>query len=124
MNFQHEKGEGRGNLIFGLVVLFMALYVGWKVIPVMIRVYAFEDTVKEECKFLRGRTLDVLEGDLIEAADVEKIELHEEDIDAKRVRIDTYEVLRVNVKYSVPIATPFKVFQWSRTVNYEAPIFD
>jgi len=124
MNFQHEKGEGRGNLIFGLVVLFMALYVGWKVIPVMIRVYAFEDTVKEECKFLRGRTLDVLEDDLIEAADVEKIELHEEDIDVKKVRIDTYEVLRVNIKYSVPIVTPLKVFEWSRTVNYEAPIFD
>ncbi|MCI0604664.1 hypothetical protein L0156_16885 [bacterium] len=124
MNFQHEKGEGRANLIFGLVVLFIALYIGWKVIPVMIHVYAFEDTVNEQCKFLRGRSLDVLEQDLIEAAEVEKIELQEEQIEAKRVRIDTYEVLRVNIQYSVPIVTPLKVIQWDRTVNYEAPIFE
>jgi hypothetical protein len=124
MNFQHEKGEGRGNLIFGLVVLFMALYIGWKVIPVMIRVYAFEDSVREECKFLRGRSLDVLEDDLIQAAEVEKIEIEEEDIESKRVRVETYEVLRVNIKYTVPIVTPIKVFEWNRTVTYEAPIFD
>jgi hypothetical protein len=124
MNFQHEKGEGRGNLIFGLVVLFIALYIGWKVIPVMIHVYAFEDQVREECKFLRNRSLDQLEEDLVRAAEVEKIELEEEQIEAKRVRIDTYEVLRVNIDYSVPIVTPIKVFAWDRTVNYEAPIFD
>lgn len=124
MNFQHEKGEGRGNLIFGLVVLFMALYIGWKVIPVMIHVYAFEDSVREECKFLRNRSLDQLEADIVQAADVEKIDLEEEQIESKRVRIDTYEVLRVNVNYSVPISTPLKVFTWDRSVNYEAPIFD
>ena len=124
MNFQLQKGEGRGNLIFGLVVLFIALYIAWKVIPVMIHVYAFEDSVREECRFLRGRSLDQLEKDLIAAAEVEKIEIAEEEIEAKRVRIETYEVLRVNIVYSVPIATPLKVIQWDRTVNYEAPIFD
>jgi transcription initiation factor IIF auxiliary subunit len=124
MNFQHEKGEGRGNLIFGLVVLFVALYIGWKVIPVMIHVYAFEDSVREECKFLRNRSLDQLEEDIVRAAEVEKIELEEEQIESKRVRIDTYEVLRVNIDYTVPIVTPIKVFEWGRKVNYEAPIFD
>jgi hypothetical protein len=124
MNFRHEKGEGRGNLIFGLVVLFIALYIGWKVIPVMIHVYAFEDKAKEECKFLGRRTLDQLEEDIVRAGEVEKIEVEPEQIEAKRIRIDTYEVLRVNIKYSVPIVTPIKVFNWDRNVNYEAPIFD
>ena len=124
MNFQHEKGEGRGNLIFGLVVLFIALYIGWKVIPVMIHVYAFEDSAREECKFLRNRTLDQLEDDLIQAAEVEKIELEDEQIESKKVRVETYEVLRVNIDYSVPISTPIKVFTWNRSLNYEAPIFD
>jgi hypothetical protein len=124
MMFRHEKGEGRGNLIFGLLVLFMAIYIGWKVIPVMIRVYAFEDRAKEECKFLRHRPMDVLANDLIEVASVEDIELYPEDIKAKKVRIDTYEVLRVNINYSIPIATPVKVFQWDRSLSYEAPIFE
>jgi hypothetical protein len=124
MNFRQERGEGKGNLIFGLVVLLLALYIGWKVIPVMIRVYAFEDKAKEECKFLRYRPLDVLAKDLIEIASVEDIEITQENIKAKKVRVDTYDVLRVNIDYSVPIATPIKVFQWDRSLNYEAPIFE
>ena len=124
MKFLYQKGEGRGNLIVGLLVLFMAIYIGWKVIPVMIRVYAFEDRAKEECKFLRHRPMEVLAKDLIEIASIEDIELYPEDIQARKIRVDTYDVLRVNINYTVPIATPFKVFQWDRSLNYEAPIFE
>lgn len=124
MKFLYQKGEGRGNLIVGLLVLFMAIYIGWKVIPVMIRVYAFEDRAKEECKFLRHRPMEVLAKDLIEVASIEDIELYPEDIQARKIRVDTYDVLRVNINYTVPIATPFKVFQWDRSLNYEAPIFE
>ena len=124
MNFRLQKGEGKGNLIFGLVVLFLAAYIGWKVIPVMIRVYAFEDNAREECKFLRHRPMDVLAQDLIEIASVEDIELSPEDMQMKKVRIDTYDVLRVKITYVVPIATPVKVFEWDRSFSYEAPIFE
>ena len=124
MTLRYEKGEGKGNLIFGLLVLFMAIYIGWKVIPVMIRVYAFEDRAKEECKFLRHRPMEVLTKDLIEVASVEDIEIYPEDIKIKKVRVDTYDVLRVNIAYTVPIATPVKVFEWDRTLNYEAPVFE
>ena len=124
MNFRLQKGEGKGNLIFGLVVLFLASYIGWKVIPVMIRVYAFEDKAREECKFLRHRPMDVLTQDLIEVASVEDIELYPEDMQLKKVRVDTYDVLRVHINYVVPIATPVKVFEWDRSFSYEAPIFE
>ena len=124
MTFRYEKGEGKGNLIFGLLVLFMAIYIGWKVIPVMIRVYAFEDRAKEECKFLRHRPMDVLTKDLIDVASIEDIELYPEDIKVKKVRVDTYDVLRVDINYKVPIATPVKVFEWDRSLNYEAPVFE
>jgi hypothetical protein len=124
MTFRHERGEGKGNLIFGLLVLFLAMYIGWKVIPVMIRVYAFEDRAKEECKFLRHRTPEILTKDLIEVASVEDIEIYPEDIKIKKLRVDTYDVLRVNIDYTVPIATPVKVFEWTRSVDYEAPIFE
>ena len=124
MKFIHERGEGKGNLIFGLVVLFLAIYIGWKVIPTMIRVYAFEDHAREECKFLRNRTLEKLEKDIVELASVEDIEISEENIESKKVRVDTYDVLRVRIEYDVPIVTPIKVFTWSRNMNYEAPIFE
>lgn len=124
MKFIHERGEGRGNLIFGLIVLFLALYIGWKVIPTMIRVYTFEDRAKEECKFLRSRPLEQLEKDIVELASIEDIEISEEDIQSRKVRVDTYDVLRVTINYEVPIVTPVKVFQWSRNLRYEAPVFE
>lgn len=124
MKFVHERGEGRGNLIFGIFVLFAAVYIGWKVIPVMIRVYSFEDRAKEECKFLRRRSLEMLEKDIVELATIDDIEITLEDIESRKVRVDTYDVLRVTIDYEVPIATPFKVFQWSRNMRYEAPVFE
>jgi hypothetical protein len=124
MNFSKLKGEGKSGLIFGIALLLLAGYIALKVIPVMIHVYAFEDRVREECKFLHGRSMDGLERDIINAAKVEEIELYDEDIDAQRIHVNTYEVLRVKVNYSVPIATPIKVFTWNRAVNYEAPIFE
>ena len=124
MKFFRGKGEGKGSLILGIVVCFIALYIGLKVVPVMIRVYSFEDRVREECKFLHGRTTDQLAKDILDAAELEKLQVDEDNIDAKRIRVDTYEVLRVTVTYNVPIATPIHVFVWNRQINYEAPIFE
>ena len=124
MNFSRQKGEGKSGLIVGIAVLLIAAYVGLKVIPTMVRVYAFEDRVREECKFLRGRTMEQLADDIVEAGEIEKLEISPDNVDAKRIRIDTYEVLRVKVTYTVPIATPIKVFEWNREINYEAPIFE
>ena len=124
MKFLRQKGEGKGSLILGISVLLIAVYGGWKVIPVMVRVYSFEDRVRNECKFLRGRSMDALQTDLLNAAELEELDVDEENINAKKVRIDTYEVLRVKISYSVPIATPIHLFVWNREVDYEAPIFE
>ena len=124
MRFVREKGEGKGSLIVGIVVMLLAVYIGWKVIPVMIRVYSFEDKVREECKFLHGRSMDQLTKDLLDAADLEELKMDENNIEAKKVRVDTYEVLRVKIDYSVPIATPVHIFTWNRSVDYEAPVVE
>jgi hypothetical protein len=124
MNFSRQKGEGKSGLIVGIAVLLIAGYVGLKVVPTMVRVYAFEDRVREECKFLHGRSMEALSNDIVSDAEIEKLEISEDNIDAKRIRVDTYEVLRVKVTYMVPIATPIKVFEWNREINYEAPIFE
>jgi len=120
----NQKGEGRSGWIVGTLVLLTFFYVGWKVVPLMIRMYSFEDKVKEECKFLHGRTLEDLEVDLVKAAKLEKLPVTEENIELDRLFTGTYHVLRVNIAYTVPVTTPVKVFSWNRKVDYEAPIFE
>ena len=120
----NEKGDGRGGLILGIFLLFVAVYVALKIVPVMIRVYTFEDDVKEECKFLHGRSLEQLEEDLVEAAKSQDLPIEEEDIEIRRFRQEEHEELRVEIKYIVPITTPLFVYNWKQEINYQAPTFD
>ena len=46
----------------------------------MIKVYAFEDGVKEECKFLHGRSLEQLEADLVKLAQSQELPVAAENI--------------------------------------------
>jgi hypothetical protein len=120
----NQRGNGRGGLILGIFVLFIAIYVAAKIIPVMVKVYAFEDSVKEECKFLHGRSLEQLEEDLVEAANTQELPVDEENIELRKFRSDDHEELRVDIKYTVPITTPVFVYNWNQEINYQAPTFD
>lgn len=119
-----QRGEGRGGWIFGTFVLLLAAYLGLKFVPVMVHIYAFEDRVREECKYLRGRSDEALERDLIEVAQLERLPVEAEDIEIRRLRTANYWVLRVKIDYTVPIQTAFKEFNWNRVVDYEAPMFE
>lgn len=116
----NQKGEGKGGLLFGLLFLFVVVYGAWKFIPVMVHVYAYEDRVQEECKYIRGRTLEQLEKDLVYHAQMEYLPVTEENIEINQIG----KQLRVNVDYTVPITTPVKVFNWEQKIRYDAPRFD
>jgi hypothetical protein len=119
-----QRGEGRASIVFGIIVLAVALYTASKVVPVMIRVYTFEDRVKEECKFLHGRSDEALVKDLVNVAKLEELDVDKKNIDINRVRTENYWILRVKINYMVPIVTPVRVFEWNRAVDYEAPMFE
>jgi hypothetical protein len=38
-----ERGEGRLGTLFGLSVLVLTIYLGFKIVPVMVNAYAFRD---------------------------------------------------------------------------------
>jgi len=120
----NQKGEGKGGLIFGILILALVVYFAWKVVPVMIRVYTFEDRVKEECKFMHGRSLEALEKDLLKQADMQDLPVKEENVEIQKLRSEDHNDLRVTITYTVPIVTPVKVFNWDQQINYEAPVFD
>jgi hypothetical protein len=120
MRILNQKGESKANYIIGFTILFLAIYAGFKFIPVMIRVYAFADKVNEECKYLHGRKIDELEKDILKQAKIQDVPVEEEDIDCERIA----NQLRCSVDYNVEIPTPVKVFNWHQEVKYDAPIFE
>jgi hypothetical protein len=120
----NQKGEGKAGAIFGFAVFLLLVYLAWQIIPVMIRVYSFEDKVKEECKFLHGRTLDQLKDDIVEYAEQEDLPIEKDDIQASKTQIELHENLRVAIRFTVPITTPFYVYNWDRDFLYDAPAFE
>jgi len=117
---RNEKGEGKGGLIVGLLLLIAVVYTGWKVIPVMIQVYSFEDEVREDCKYLHGRKIETLVKDLSLIAQRENIPVDESDIQAERYAGS----LRVEIKYTIPIEFPGYTYNWDQDIKYDAPVFE
>ncbi len=120
----NQKGEGKAGAIFGFAVFLLVIYLAWTIIPVMIRVYTFEDAVREECKFMHGRTLEQLKEDLVQAAQSNELDIEMEDIKADKRFDENHHSLRVHIDYNVPIATPFYVYNWQQNINYDAPVFE
>lgn len=120
----NQKGEGKAGAIFGFAIFALVVYLGLKIIPVMIRVYAYEDAVREECKFLHGRSLDKLADDLVDIAQQKDLNVTQDDITMSRVREESHNNLKVDIVYTVNISTPFYVYPWNQHIVYEAPVFE
>ena len=120
----NQKGEGKTGAIIGFAIFALVVYLGLKIIPVMIRVYAFEDAVKEECKFLHRRSLDKLAEDLVAIAVEKDLPVTEDDITMSRSTEESHQNLKVEIVYTVPISTPFLVYSWDQHILYEAPVFE
>ena len=120
----NEKGEGKGSAILGFAIFALVLYAAFTIVPVMIRVYSFEDHVREECKFLNRRTLEQLTSDLVDLANEQDLAVNEENIQISTVQVESHRNLKVDIEYSVPIKTIFFVYDWKQHIAYDAPVFD
>lgn len=118
MSILNQKGEGKGGAFIGILVLFLVVFAAVKVVPVMVRVYSFEDKVREECKFFRGSKEKLVEN-IMDAASEEQIPIDEEDIMINYQR----EKLKLNIQYTIPITFPGYIYQWNQSVDYDAPVF-
>lgn len=115
----NQKGEGKAGLIFGLLILGTIIFVAAKVVPVAIRVFAFEDEVKETAKYLGGKRENVIQQSLYEIAQKESIPIERDDIQVQKVQNE----LKVDISYTIPITFPGYVYNWENDVSYDAPIF-
>jgi hypothetical protein len=120
MRAMNQKGEGKAGLLFGLTVLAITIFLAWKIVPVMIHAYAFEDKFREQCKFLRGRNVEVLRADIVKDAQSEELPVTADDVDISRAN----QVLKATVNYTVPIDLAVYTYPWQVSLNYEAPIFE
>jgi hypothetical protein len=116
----NERGEGRGGTLIGLAVVAIAVYLGFKFIPVMVNAYAFRDYVEQEARFAALRNKD---------EELKKLVLRKaQELDLP-VAPDNIKVHRstthfdINITYTVPIKTPVYTYNWNFEEESRAPLF-
>jgi hypothetical protein len=115
-----ERGEGRVGTLIGLTILALTIYLGYKVIPVMVNAYAFRDYIEQETRFaaLRNRDEEVVKRVLRKAQELEL------PVTNKGIRVNrTQQRFDISVKYTIPIETPVYVYNWDFDERFSAPLF-
>ncbi len=115
-----ERGEGRLGTLFGILVIAVTIYLGVKVIPVMVNAYAFRDFLETEARFaaLRNKDEEVKNRVLRKAQELDL------PVGAKSIQINrTPNRFDIRVKYTVPIKTPVYTYDWVFDEASTAPLF-
>jgi hypothetical protein len=115
-----ERGEGRVGTLFGLSVLVLTVYLGFKVVPVMVNAYAFRDYIEQEARFaaLQKKDEEVLKRVLRKAQELEL------PVQAKNIKVSRDQGhFDIAVRYTVPIETPIYTYNWAFDEKYRAPLF-
>lgn len=115
-----ERGEGRFGTVVGLCVLLLTIYLGFKVLPVMVNAYSFRDFIEQEARFaaLKKADEEVAKRVLRKAQELE-LPVGPKDILLNR----TNTHFDIKVKYTVPIKTPVYTYQWVFDEKSRAPLF-
>ncbi|HET6278958.1 MAG TPA: hypothetical protein VFG08_09255 [Candidatus Polarisedimenticolia bacterium] len=115
-----ERGEGRFGTMVGLCVLLLAIYLGFKVIPVMVNAYSFRDFIEQEARFAALKKADQEVSDRV-LRKAEELELPVGPKDILVNRSATH--FDITVKYTVPIKTPVYTYRWVFDEKSRAPLF-
>jgi hypothetical protein len=118
--YRGERGEGRLGTLFALVLVAVMIYLGFKVVPVMINSYAFKDFIEEEARFAAVRRDD----EEIRARVLSKARELELPITGEMIITErTNARFDIAVRYSVPIVTPLYTYQYQRDEKVSSPLF-
>jgi hypothetical protein len=116
-----EKGEGRLGTLFGILVLAMFIYLGVKIVPILISVYEFRDSIEEQARFaaLPRHDDEEVKRSILRKAHELELPVGAKDVSVNRssTRID------IKVKYTVPIETPLYTYNWDLDESLSAPLF-
>lgn len=119
MRISRERGEGQIGCLFGLILLAVAGFVAYKIIPVKVKAAELRQVMEDSAK-----SAGMLNDDKIRAVILNKA--HEDDLpvtgdDIKINRANS--TISIEIDYTVPIEFPGYTYQWHVSNSYQNPIF-
>src|SRR5437763_16343406 len=114
-----QRGEGNAGCLLGLIVLALAIFVAYKMIPPKIKAADLKQTIVDEAKMAGTHHDNVIMNQILAKARELKLPLTEENVKITRSATE----ISVEVEYDVPIDFPGKTVNWHQHITAENPIF-
>jgi hypothetical protein len=116
---RREAGEGQAGCLVGIILLLIAIFICYKMIPVKVRMAEMRQTVVDEAKSAGTHSDDKILKAILAKADEMKLPVTEDNVTV--LRKDS--LMKVDVDYTVPIVFPGYTYQWHQHHHAENPIF-
>lgn len=116
---RRERGEGNAGCLVGLIILALAVFIAYKMIPPKIKAADLKQTITDEAKMAGAHGNDVIMKQIMAKAREQKLPLTEDNVKISRSNTD----ISVEVDYDVPIDFPGKTWMWHQHIVAQNPIF-
>jgi predicted membrane protein len=116
---RRERGESQFGCLIGLILLALAVFIAWKMIPVKVKAAELRQTVVDEAKSAGTHNDDRIKAAILAKAREDNLPVKEEDINIVRGNGE----ITVTVTYTIPIVFPGYTYNWHLVHEAQNPIF-
>jgi len=116
---RRQSGEGQFGCIIGLILLLIAIFVAYKMIPIKVKAAELRQTVSDEAKSAGTHDDDHIRAAILNDARKNDLPVEEKDISIIRKNSE----ITVDVQYVVPIDFPGFTYNWHLHHYANNPIF-
>src|SRR6266516_382302 len=103
-----QRGESQLGCLVGLIVLAIAIFIAWKMIPVKVKAAELRQVVGDEAKAAGTHDDNKIRGAIMQKVYDTKLPVKEDDVKITRAGGD----IIVDVDYIVPIDFPGFTYKW------------
>lgn len=116
---RRERGESNFGCLFGVIVLAIAVFIAWKMIPVKVKAAELRQTVIDEAKAAGTHTDERIRAAILAKANENHLPVTDDNIKIKRAQSE----ITVDVEYVMPIEFPGYTYRWHLDHHAQNPIF-
>jgi predicted membrane protein len=116
---RHERGEGNFGCLVGVVLLLVAIFIAFKIIPVKVKAAEVREVLQDESKLAGMHNDDQIRTAILRKAREDQLPITEDNIKITRTAAE----ITVDLNYVVPIDFPGFTYQMHISNYQKNPIF-
>jgi hypothetical protein len=120
-NRRAERGEGNFGCLVGVILLLIAVFIAYKMIPIKVKAAEVRQTMENEAKAAGTHSDERIVSAIVEKARENNLPVTEENVHVERASNNAS--ITVDVEYDVPVQFPGYNYNWHFHHHANNPIF-